>query len=142
MSYWDNDISTGTYAAVSAKAAAEGKIVVPADDRTLQIDIDSEDDFRRWEKAAPLLHTLKPVDVAITESASGYPHKHITVYLPEPMDIWARIALQVLLGSHITRELLNAHRVLTGELECPIAFFELEQPKKKENGRLIEMEEV
>jgi hypothetical protein len=46
--------------------------------------------------------------------------------LKEPADVWKRIALQVLLGSHTTRELLNAGRVLSGCRDNPIVFFEKE----------------
>ena len=130
MSYWEERIHRD-YQTVSAKAASENKKVVVAGDRVLQIDIDSEWDFaERWQKTwIMLLPEIKDPDseVVITVSSSRLPHRHITVFLKEPMEIWKRIALQLLLGSDIQRETLNAYRILTGNNE----FFE----KKKDPSR-------
>jgi hypothetical protein len=82
-----------------------------------------------------LLRDIGYKNLVILPSASGLPHRHITITLNESMDIWKRIALQVCLGSHVTREVLNSHRVLLKQ-ECPIVFFEKEIPKPKRMIRL------
>jgi hypothetical protein len=120
-----------------AKAIASGKDVVEADAFTLQIDIDSDEDFERWKKGGEvLLNALNYRDIHILPSSSGLPHRHITISLYESADIWKRIALQMCLGSHITREALNSYRVLLHS-ECPIVFFE--KPKEKPR-RMIRIE--
>lgn len=40
---------THTYQQAEAKATSEGKKCIPADDYHLQIDIDSEDDWKHWK---------------------------------------------------------------------------------------------
>lgn len=120
-----------------AKAIASGKDVVEADAFTLQIDIDSDEDFERWKKGGEiLLNDIGYKNIVILPSSGGLPHRHITISLNDPADIWKRIALQACLGSHITREILNSRRVLLSE-ECPIVFFE--KPKQKPR-RMIRIE--
>ncbi len=128
MSYGDIDRN---YSEVKTEAVSQGQRVVPADDYTLQIDIDSEEDLERWKTGSKiLLEAINGKEVTITESKSGLPHRHITISLNKAMDVWERIALQLCLGSHITRETLNSYRVLVGN-ECPIVFFEEEKNKNK-----------
>lgn len=122
MGYCENVVRS--YEEAVALADTQGKKVVPADNFTLQIDIDSEEDFRRWKNASDLLKVINPESVNIISSSGGFPHRHITVNLGTYMDVWKRIALQVLLGSDFVREKMNAYRVLKGDMECPIAFFE------------------
>jgi hypothetical protein len=136
MSY--GEIDRG-YSEVRAEATAMGQKVVMADDFTLQIDIDSEEDMEKWKKGSEIL--LRAIngsssEVTITESKSGLPHRHITIHLIKPMGVWQRIALQLCLGSHITRETLNSYRVLVGN-ECPIVFFEEDNKKDKRHIRMI-----
>jgi hypothetical protein len=120
-----------------SQAIASGKDVVEADAFTLQIDIDSDEDFERWKKGGEvLLNALNYRDIHILPSSSGLPHRHITISLYESADIWKRIALQMCLGSHITREILNSRRVLLNE-ECPIVFFEKQKEKPR---RMIRIE--
>jgi hypothetical protein len=138
MSYVDHSIGSGEYEAVLAKAASHGMELIPADDYLLQIDIDTEEDYKRWLLISnQLLPKISTDYVDISESISGYPHRHITVYLNEPMELWKRISLQLLLGSHHERELMNAFRVLTGDTECPIVFFEPDQ--KPRRRRMIQI---
>ena len=114
-----------TYVQAVELAAKSNERVVVAGDYTLQMDIDTEEDFKRWEENSPeILRRLKlKSSPKITVSKGGLPHRHITITLDEPMDIWARIALQVILGSDFKRELFNSFRVLDG-IEYPVLFFE------------------
>lgn len=121
------------YSEIKEKATSLGERVVEANETTLQIDIDSEEDFKRWQDGSEiLLNAIGYHRVDMHPSKSGLPHRHITVILDKPADIWKRIALQICLGSHLTRETLNSYRVLV-ESECPIVFFE----KKKSIRRMI-----
>lgn len=130
------DETQRNYANLEAKAASLGKKVVEADDRTLQIDIDSCEDFERWKQgSAILLDVIDHNGIEISPSGSGLPHRHITITLNESTNIWKRIALQLCLGSHITRETLNCYRVFAKE-ECPIVFFE----KERKSRRMIRIE--
>src|SRR4030042_6814949 len=95
-------------------------VVVP-DDWTLQIDIDSEEDFQEYQKRANLISRAIPLTEKIEPSFSGLPNRHVTLTSPFRMDVWKRIALQAALGSHSTRELFNAFRVLN-EDRGPIVF--------------------
>ena len=119
MSYGEID---RTYSEVRTEATSQGQRVAPADDFTLQIDIDGEIDYSHFLKASEiLLPVMGYSEILVSESKSGMPHRHITIILNKAMDVWQRIALQLCLGSHITRETLNSYRVLVGN-ECPIAF--------------------
>ena len=115
---------------IVAKAQSKGQRVVVADDRMLQIDIDSEEDWKQFEAGWDILKSVisHRGSYEVQESASGWPHRHVTVYLRKPATVWQRIALQACLGSHLTREVLNSYRVLTGS-DCPIVFFE--KPKSR-----------
>jgi hypothetical protein len=126
-----------TYSEVRTEAASQGQRVVAADDYTLQIDIDSEEDAEKWKRGSEiLLRAINGKEVTIIESKSGFPHRHITIHLNKAMDVWERIALQLCLGSHVTRETLNSYRVLVGN-ECPIVFFEEDNKKDKKHIRMI-----
>jgi hypothetical protein len=131
-----------SYEDVVVKAESEGKKVIVADDYTLQIDIDTEEDYKKWQEAKELLLPLLPnntmVHYEVVPSASGGSHRHITMHLVEPMDVWKRIALQFCFGSHWKREVLDSYRVITGNNECPIVFFE--QGEVKFEGRRIVLE--
>lgn len=117
--------------------SASGRKVINANEITLQIDIDSEEDFKRWQEGSEiLLNAIGYHRLDMHPSKSGFPHRHITIILNEPADIWKRIALQICLGSHLTRETLNSYRVLV-ESECPIVFFE-KVPKPRRMIRISE----
>jgi len=140
MGYGDDEGINRSYSEVVTEAKKKDVDIVVADDRTLQIDIDDGLNYVNWTKNSEFL--LKDIGIErweIKESASGYPHRHITVYLKEPADVWKRIALQACLGSHLMREALNAHRVLTGN-DCPILFFE-KKGTDNENNRIVEIED-
>lgn len=104
-------------------AAKNNLDVIIADDWTLQIDIDSEEDFKEYNNRRDLVLRAIPLKEKITVSFSGLPHRHITLTSLFRMDIWKRIALQAVLGSHPSRELFNTFRVLI-EDHVPIVFFE------------------
>lgn len=131
------DESSQSYSDIVIKANSLGERVIEANEITLQIDIDSEEDFKRWKEGSEiLLNAIGYSKLEIRPSKSGFPHRHITVILNEPADVWKRIALQICLGSHLTRETLNSYRVLV-ESECPIIFFE-KVPKSRRMIRISE----
>lgn len=104
--------------------AGPSKRIVPSDDYTLQIDIDSEENFEIWKSNFSVLKKIITIkNVCIVESFSGLPHRHITIVLKYGYDIWKRIALQAILGSDLKRETLNMCRALTSS-DYPIVFFE------------------
>ncbi len=117
---------------VIEKAEELGQRIVYADDMMLQLDIDSEDDYNRFIQGYEILgKTLKCSNYTVQLSKSGYPHRHITVYLQHPAkSVWKRIALQACLGSHLTREALNCVNVLN-DVDEPILFFENPKPKRR-----------
>lgn len=138
MSY--HDAATRDYGEAVKLASDKNQKVIPANNQILQIDIDSEEDFKVYEANAQLLlQEISDKPVKITVSASGYPHRHIIVELKRPTDIWERIALQAILGSHLTREMFNAYRVIKG-IECPIVFFE-GKSESPEAVRSVELED-
>lgn len=107
-------------------ARESGLEVVFADDRTLQLDLDTKDAYYLFRNQQDILGEERlgtEGDFIIEPSKSGLPKRHVTIKLKEPADIWKRIALQCLLGSDLKREALNAARVLEG-VPDPICFFE------------------
>ncbi len=119
-------------------AKAKGQEVVEADPKTLQIDIDTEEDWTRWQEGYEILGNVLDIDsYEVKMSGSGYPHRHITIKLLNKTDVWKRIALQMCFGSHITREILNCKRVLNNS-EVTVLFFE--KPKGNRT-RMIRVEQ-
>lgn len=115
------------------KARAKGFVVIEADSRTLQIDLDGARALRRYgwqfwqlEQAG----ITKGWRERLTESKSRG-HVHVTIKLPNPMRIMERIALQSILGSDGKREGFNYVRAKKGS-KCPIVFFEKVRSTKAE----------
>lgn len=114
-------------------AAKFGCVYVPADEFTLQLDIDSLESLHNHRKNLDVLDDFlpkgwrEPIKDGIPSRSGGAYNMHITIKLTEPMSSWKRIALQAILGSDLTREAFNFLRV-DAEIEEPIGFFE---PKKK-----------
>lgn len=96
------------------KAKALGLTVVDADEYTLQLDFDSEEQFDLFLSIRlPSLVEFIPVSrVWWTESKNG--NKHVFVRLVTAMDALQRIALQATLGSDPTREFLCLMNELAG----------------------------
>ncbi len=117
---------------VAERAEELGQRIVYADNQTLQIDIDTEEDYNRFIQSYEILaKALNSSTYTVQLSKSGFPHRHITVYLQQPAkSVWKRIALQACLGSHLTREALNCLNVLN-DVDEPILFFEDAKPKRR-----------
>lgn len=111
------------------------KITNPKPDE-LQIDIDSE---LAWERFTAQLGNLEYVLQThlvpnVVESASGYPHRHVTITLPDKLkNEWARVALQFALCSDFKREALGAFRLLAGQKDVT-CFFEKVAPAEVPNA--------
>jgi hypothetical protein len=96
------------------KAKALGLTIVDADDYTLQLDFDSEEQYALFLSVRlPSLVEFVPVSrVWWTESKNG--NKHVFVRLVTAMPALQRIALQATLGSDPTREFLCLMNELAG----------------------------
>lgn len=108
-----------------AKAKTLGLSVVPADSRTLQIDLDSHRAVCAYGNHYKLLteHGLtKGWKPSITPSERKG-HAHVTIKLPKPMPLLKRILYQAILRSDITRELFNTIRA-EKKRKYPVIFFE------------------
>lgn len=88
------------------------KVVLPSE-YDLQIDIDSEADFKVYTKHKEIfLKHYGIVQETVAPSKSGQPGKqHITLTLKSPVTPLERIALQACLGSDRKRELLSLSRI-------------------------------
>lgn len=100
---------------------------MPAALNELQIDIDCEADLTLFEgawKNVSGLGLLRGATYSRRPSPSGRAGRwHIEVRLAMPIDHESRIALQALLGSDRTREMLSWCRLQRGEA-LPVLFFE------------------
>lgn len=117
------------------EAEEHGLIVVVADDHTLQLDFDNDENFQQflhfrfghYLKFTESNQFAKPLDAPLvarawyTESRNG--NKHVYVTLRKPIPVTERIALQTYLGSDLTREFLNLMRVQAAVVD-PVLFFE------------------
>lgn len=108
----------------TAAEKAGCSIVYPKNNE-LQIDIDTHDDYARFEAAIENMPGGLVFSVVEKSSRSGIPHKHITVTLSKNFSDLEKIALQFMLGSDYIRESLSVSRVLHG-IEKPTCFFEKE----------------
>lgn len=107
------------------KARAKGFVVIEADSRTLQIDLDGAKAVRRYgwqfwqlEQAG----VTKGWREKIGPSKSPG-HVHVYIRLPKPKPIMERLALQSILGDDHKRAGFNYIRVKNGS-RSPIVFFE------------------
>lgn len=83
-----------------------GLLIVPADDTTLQLDIDTEADLEKAREIMRLFQTnLGIVGATVTRSKSD--HWHVYVKLDRPHTRAERLALQACLGSDPKRELMS-----------------------------------
>ncbi len=100
-----------------------------ATDRELFVDIDSEEDWKRFEHAFPVVGKQFcsgrkwQFDCTVTPSKSGLPKRHVVVRLAAPQPLLVRIALQAALGSDGRREGISVLRAQRGE-ENVVVFFE------------------
>lgn len=109
-----------------AQEAARKKgleIVLPKRDE-LFIDLDSEAAYRTYKEQVKLLAQKETILLeTVRYSASGPPHRHVTLTLKKELSPMMRIALQAALGSDPKREMLSFHRVCAGHPH-PTLFFE------------------
>jgi len=98
---------------------ADGFEILVPEGNELQIDLDSASGFyiflRRWERFA---QEYENASWRAYPSKSGLPHRHVVVSLPFGVNAAERIALQAILGSDPTREMLSVFRYYRGD-PCP-----------------------
>lgn len=99
-------------------------LVVPKNNQ-LQLDIDTEEAYKKFQDKLTMMYYVgfAPSEISENPSKSGLPNRHITVSFPEEMDVWKRIALQFFFQSDPIREGLACLRVLINNPH-PIVFFE------------------
>jgi hypothetical protein len=113
-----------TFEQAKKSAAVMGLAVKIPKANELFIDLDSEEAWLRF-----LINRGKlfgPDGEAVTQvsiSKSGLPHRHVILTLKRDLSALERIALQSMLGSDPTREILSYKRLLLGNPH-PILFFE------------------
>ena len=116
-----------------AKAATLGLAVVFPAPNQLFVDIDDEDSM---DVFAENIRRLNNVSYTVAPSPSGTPgHYHITVTVPEAVSSLERIALQAMLGSDPTREILSWQRLRRG-ISDPTLFFERPDPRETETQKI------
>jgi hypothetical protein len=99
-------------------AVEAGLQVVYGDEMTLQLDIDTEEDFAFCKKQLKLLAKLVPYsNCTVTRSKSN--KWHVYVDLKKALAREDRVTLQATLGSDRTREILNYTYAAKGGIgEC------------------------
>ncbi len=110
----------------TARKMAEGFEIVLPKENELQIDIDSEEDYLRFQKMFFTVVNKNISGITIKRncpSQSGFPKRHITLSLPIDINFLERIALQACLGSDNVREFLSLIRYWTGD-KYPSLFVE------------------
>lgn len=89
---------------------------VPADARTLQLDIDNTSDLVHFHKVLPWLSCIAE-ETGIIILAISYrrstrrAHWHVTIRTRARLKVLERLALQAILGSDRMRELCNWERI-------------------------------
>ena len=109
-------------------ASAKGLVVVFPEDNQLQIDLDSDEAYKEFDRrleAFELSDThFESASVVITPSASGLPHRHVTITFPRrTFDESPRMLLQAALNDDPLRVFLNARRFIFG-VKNPTRLFE------------------
>jgi hypothetical protein len=101
---------------------AEDFIIVVADAYTIQVDLDTEDDLRHFDKHIKILEPQLAIEnVIYTRSKSD--RWHVTIKSKQSWNDLSRVAIQACLGSDRMRETLNIKNVLQGK-ENAILFIE------------------
>lgn len=107
-------------------AEKNGLVVAIPDRDELQLDIDSQEAYERFQKMMESLQIFtskRAIVVWDGPSKSGLPKRHIVIKLPWRLTMPIRIALQASMGSDGIRELNNIRRVMNQDI-YPIALFE------------------
>jgi len=114
---------------VAKHAESCGFEVIHGDATTLLLDLDSGEDFHRFELNRDAVDKLVGIeDYTVWNSQSG--KHHVKLKLKKPLEIKERMILQACLGSDLKRELATYARLLEGETE-PIMLF---RPRKWGNS--------
>ncbi len=99
------------------------KIVYPKPNQ-LQIDIDTDDQYKTFQRMEVALYKYFGIKNKVeTVSGNGLPGRHITLDLGYDIDDMERILLQSVMGSDPMRELLSYIRIKSGH-EHPTVFLE------------------
>lgn len=105
---------------VAEMMAAGFSIIVPKTNE-LFVDLDTEDQYRRFEVMFDTMHVKFPgITCEIKESAGGYPKRHAYITLTWDVSEYERIAWQAILCSDPYREMCSMKRVMTGSLPATI----------------------
>jgi len=123
MNFAEYDLESDRDEAVENAENAGCDIIYPRNNE-LQIDINSDDEYDRFEAALANMPENFVKSVYETVSISGLPHRHITVQVSFGgyTDL-EKIALQFMLGSDYLRESLSVLKDLYG-VDKPTCFFE------------------
>lgn len=109
--------------AARKRAEELGCYIEYADDYTLQLDLDSEEALRVFERQYVMLVDLELASfLYCTRRKSRSGNTHVTITLRDPLPIERRILLQALLGSDLKREALTLAGYLAGQ-ENPVLLF-------------------
>lgn len=111
---------------VIRKAKANGCNVLFPEDDELFIDIDTDEQYELMQERLrkfPNMMFMRAEIIRDVPSASGLPHRHVTVKIGEPLPPEVRAAMQMFLCSDPVREILAIRRVLQG-VDNPIIFIE------------------
>lgn len=102
----------------------EYEVVYPEPNQLL-LDLDTDEQYESFQKRIARLFDTNKLNIKAAPSASGLPHRHITVTFPTTVQFtnMERIAIQAVLGSDIIREFFSVRRVLQG-VATPTKFFE------------------
>lgn len=110
-------------------AKARGCVVIKPKPKELFIDIDREADLVWFLKSIDRVANWLPCTWEVKDSPSGVAGRHhVYVTFERDLSVWERVALQAVLGSDRTRELLSVLRILSGDPN-PTLFFEKEEKK-------------
>lgn len=120
------DVSSGdgilrTWEQCQEWAEKIGCDIVEAKANQLFIDIDTEAQFAQFEFQLLKEHFYF-TKITITPSKQGLPRRHIVIEMGKEYPLITRIALQAILGSDPTRELISIKRALEDESNVVIFF--------------------
>lgn len=121
MASWD-DIPIESSLAMSEAALMDYDVAI-ADDRTLQLDLDTQEAFDQFSRYTGRLNAHFGIE-SVRETTSRRGNRHIYVTLKTSLPVPERIALQACLGSDPTREFLSLKRWLNNDAN-PILLFEV-----------------
>lgn len=110
---------------IQKRADDNGLLVVFPGPTEIQIDIDSDEQYKVFQGRLGMLGEHLPTFKVVRNapSRSGLPKRHITIDMGQELTEDRRIALQSVLGSDPTRELLNCVEHILG-MEHSVLFYE------------------